>query len=53
MSKAAVNTLKTIDDANVTALTDKTFNTTKDKHDLMVTLFYLPCKYEMSFDYDI
>ena len=34
-----------VQDEEVPALTDKTFNSTKEANELMMTLFYLPCKY--------
>lgn len=44
MGKLAVDIVaKKLTDDNVSRLTDKTFNATKEANDLMVTLFILPC----------
>ena len=45
MGKLAVDIVKRkVQDEIVEGLTDKTFNSTRESHDLMVTLFFLPCK---------
>ena len=45
MGKLAVDIHKRkVQDEDVVSLTDKTFPKTKDANELMVTLFFLPCK---------
>ena len=50
MGRLAVDIVeRKVQDELVTALTDKTFNSTRESNELMVSLFYLPCKYCTTF----
>ena len=46
MGKLAVDIVqkRKVPDEDVPTLTDQTFNLTRNSNELMVTLFYLPCK---------
>ena len=45
VGRLAVDIVKrNVQDEEVPSLTDKTFNSTKEANELMMTLFYLPCK---------